>query len=70
MVHNTLDNYYKTNFSLMYQFKLPLDVEEILPFERDIYVAMIKDHQEQLKVERQRQQAIAQAQANAARSRF
>lgn len=61
MMHNTLENYYKTNFSLMYHFKLSMNIEELMPYERDIYVALIKDHQETLKAERQIQQAKAQA---------
>lgn len=60
MTHNTLENYYKTLFSLTYHFKMPVDFENLIPFERDLYVAMIKDHQEKVKeAELQRQNQIA-----------
>ena len=37
--HNTLANYYQTNFSLMQYHKYSLsDVETMVPWERDIYV--------------------------------
>jgi len=40
--HNTLENYYKTVFSLVQHHKYSLsDVENLTPFERDIYVQML-----------------------------
>lgn len=62
MTHNTLENYYQTIFSLAYHFKMPMNVEDIIPYERDLYVAMIRDDQERIKEERLKQQARAQAQ--------
>jgi len=52
--HNTLSNYYQTNFSLMTHHKYSLnDVEGMIPWERDIYVKMLIDYLEKLKEEQQ-----------------
>ena len=38
-------NYYKTNFALMQHHKYTLhDLENMLPFERDIYVMLLSQH--------------------------
>jgi len=40
--HDTLGNYYRTNFSLMQHHHYSLEeLENMLPWERDIYVAML-----------------------------
>jgi hypothetical protein len=40
--HDDLRNYYKTNFSLVQHHKYSLsELEDMLPWERDIYVAML-----------------------------
>lgn len=53
--HNTLANYYQTNFSLMQHHKYSLgDIEGMIPWERDIYVKMLLDYLEKLKEERER----------------
>ena len=40
--HDTLRNYYKTNFSLMQHHKYSLtELENMIPWERDIYVSML-----------------------------
>ena len=40
--HDTLRNYYKTNFSLMQHHKYSLtDLENMIPWERDIYVTLL-----------------------------
>jgi hypothetical protein len=40
--HNTLRNYYETNFSLMQYHKYSLhDIENMVPWERDYYVNML-----------------------------
>jgi hypothetical protein len=50
MSHETLMNYYKTNFSLMQHHKYALDdIENMLPFERDVYVALLLQHLEEEK---------------------
>lgn len=55
MSYSTLESYYKTLFSLQYHHKWP-NVEELVPFERDIYVAMIGNYLQQVKEERQIQE--------------
>lgn len=53
--HNTLANYYQTNFSLMQHHKYSLgDIEGMIPWERDIYVKMLLEYLEKLKEERER----------------
>lgn len=42
MNHNSLENYYTTMFSLVQHHKWsPSEIENLLPFERDIYVEML-----------------------------
>ncbi len=42
MAYNSLNNYYKTIFSLIQHHKYSLaDIENLMPFERDIYVEML-----------------------------
>lgn len=48
--HNTLANYYSTIFALVQHHKYSItDVEQLIPYERDIYVAMLVDHLKQEK---------------------
>jgi len=52
--HDSLENYYTTNFSLMQHHKYSLtEIEKMIPWERDIYVGMlinyIKEENERLK---------------------
>jgi hypothetical protein len=54
--HNTLANYYQTNFSLMQHHKYSLsDIEGMIPWERDIYVKMLVEYLERLKDEQEKQ---------------
>lgn len=50
MSHQNLYNFYKTNFSLAqfhhYSFA---DIEGMIPFERDVYVALLLQHLEEEK---------------------
>ena len=53
--HNTLANYYQTNFSLMQHHKYSLsDIDGMIPWERDIYVKMLIEHLEKLKEEHEK----------------
>lgn len=53
--HNTLANYYQTNFSLMQHHKYSLsDIDGMIPWERDIYVKMLIEYLEKLKEEQDR----------------
>lgn len=42
LCHEDLGNYYKMNFALMQYHKYSLtEIEEMIPFEREIYVALL-----------------------------
>ena len=44
MAHMDLESYYKTNFALMQHHKYNLsDIENMIPWERDIYVTLLKN---------------------------
>jgi hypothetical protein len=48
MVHIDLENYYKLNFALMQYHKYSLtEIENMIPWERDIYVILLKNHLEE-----------------------
>mgnify|MGYP003652410289 CR=1 FL=1 len=54
MSYNSLTNYYSLNFQLMQHHKYSLsDINEMMPFERDLYVDMLMAH---LNEEKERQQ--------------
>jgi hypothetical protein len=58
--HDKLMNHYKTNFSLMQHHKYSLsDIENMMPWERYLYVDLLKDHIKKLEAER-RDQAFVQ----------
>jgi len=41
-MHNSLENYYKTNFALMQHHKYSLtELEDMMPWERDVYVNLL-----------------------------
>ena len=46
--HENLGNYYKTNFALIQHHKYSLtELENMLPWERDVYVNMLLQHLEE-----------------------
>ena len=46
-----LENYYKLNFSLMQYHKYSLtEIENLIPWERDIYVTLLQQHLEEEKL--------------------
>lgn len=48
--HSSLGTYYKTNFGLMQHHNYSLtEIENMLPWERDIYVGMLLDYLEKKK---------------------
>ena len=56
MVHMDLESYYKINFALMQYHKYSLtEIENIMPWERDIYIGMLKQHLEDEKLKQQQQ---------------
>lgn len=50
LCHDDLANFYKMNFALMQYHKYSLsDIENMIPFEREIYVAMLIKYLEEEK---------------------
>ena len=48
MAHETLESYFKLNFSLIQHHKYSLtEIENLMPWERDIYVAMLNQYIEE-----------------------
>ena len=40
--HDSLENYYKTNFAMMQHHKYSLEeIENMLPWEREIYIGLL-----------------------------
>lgn len=55
MIHNSISNYYKVIFALVQHHNYSItELEALIPFERDLYVAMLLEHIEEEK-ERQAQ---------------
>lgn len=49
MSHNTLENYYKSNFSLAQHHKYSIaEIENLIVFERDLYMDMLIQHLSEL----------------------
>lgn len=43
--HENLYNYYSSNFLLMYLHKFSIsDLEDMLPWERDVYVSLLENY--------------------------
>lgn len=52
--HDTLSNYYKTTFALIQHHKYSLtEIENMIPFERDLYVGMLSDYLKELELKQQ-----------------
>jgi hypothetical protein len=48
VIHNTLANYYVLNFNLMHFHKYSItEIENLIPFERDIYVGLLQNQIEE-----------------------
>ena len=48
MIHMDLESYFRLNFSLMQYHKYSLtEIENMIPWERDIYVEFLKQHIEE-----------------------
>tara|TARA_B100000700_G_scaffold315604_1_gene403950 strand:+ start:410 stop:583 length:174 start_codon:yes stop_codon:yes gene_type:complete len=55
-----LENYYKLNFALMQYHKYSLtEIENLMPWERDVYVELLKQHLEEEELKRKQQQSNA-----------
>ena len=56
MGHMDRENYYKINFALMQYHKYSLtEIENMMPWERDFYVALLKAHLEEEKLKQQQE---------------
>lgn len=54
--HEDLETYYRINFALMQYHKYSLtEIENMMPWERDIYVELLKQHLEEEKLRQQQQ---------------
>ena len=62
MSHENLVNYYKTNFAMVQHHKYSLtELEEMIPFEREIYVTLLIDHVKKENEKIQEQEAKSRA---------
>ena len=53
-----LENYYKLNFALMQYHKYSLiEIENMMPWERDVYVALLQQHLEEENLKQQQANA-------------
>ncbi len=56
MAHTNLESYYKINFSLIQHHKYSLsDLENMIPWEREIYVSLLQKHIEEENLKAQQQ---------------
>lgn len=61
--YDNLKNYYETNFVLMHQHKYSLsDLDGLLPWERHIYLDLLKAHIKQQEEARRDREALAKRQ--------
>ena len=58
MAHTNLESYYKTNFSLMQHHKYSLtELENMIPWEREVYIARLQQYIEEENVKAQQQRS-------------
>ena len=51
-----LENYYKINFALVQYHKYSLtEIENLIPWERDVYVGLLKNHLEEERLKQQQE---------------
>jgi len=56
--HDSLQNYYKTNFAMMQHHKYSLyDIENMMPWERAIYIELLAQYVKEIE-EKNRDQAM------------
>ena len=62
MSHMDLEAYYKINFAMMQFHKYSLsELENMIPWERDIYVGLLQQHIEDENLKEKQKQAAANA---------
>ena len=58
MAHMDLESYFKLNFALMQHHKYSLtEIENMIPWERDIYVGLLQSHLEEERLKEQQRNA-------------
>ena len=51
-----LESYYKINFALLQYHKYSLtEIENLIPWERDVYVGLLKNHLEEERLKQQQE---------------
>ena len=56
MIHMDLESYFRLNFSLMQYHKYSLtEIENMMPWERDVYVELLKQHIEEEELKQKQQ---------------
>ena len=59
MAHEDLESYYKTNFALIQHHKYSLtELENMIPWERDIYITLLQQYIEEEKLKQQQENGI------------
>jgi hypothetical protein len=50
LFHESLENFYKSNFNLMFHHKFSLtELDDMMPWEREVYVIMLNNYFDELK---------------------
>ena len=58
MAHNNLENYFRLNFAMMqYHIYSLTEIENMIPWERDIYVGLLQAHLEEERLKENQQKA-------------
>jgi|TARA_R100000353_G_scaffold34045_2_gene27335 hypothetical protein len=58
MAHMNLENYFRLNFAMMQYHKYSLtEIENMMPWERDIYVGLLQAHLEEERLKEQQRKA-------------
>ena len=58
MAHMNLENYFRLNFAMMQYHKYSLtEIENMIPWERDIYVGLLQAHLEEERLKENQQKA-------------
>ena len=59
MAHINLESFFRINFALMQYHKYSLtEIENLMPWERDIYVALLQQHLEEEELKQKQRNAI------------
>jgi|TARA_X000000368_G_C22427495_1_gene448923 hypothetical protein len=59
MAHTDLASYFKINFALMQHHKYSLtEIENMIPWEKDVYVALLEQYIEEENLKQQQQSGI------------